>query len=255
MNKCCQSEDFPSVTTTKKGHYGSGKPENGKCCRQGAIIKDSTPHRCWTDVLCRGWWQRSSEMKHKPKGSIQTQCESSAHTRLSFLPERKCSVHKYLEFANWKNLCGFDLGGGRGFFRHCSLRPPPRVICCNVHSRQVKWAEATLNTQGGSVVGGVCSPAALLGHNSHLIVLFSCTPLTRKAPGSWLAAWESCRELPQETCVHVSVFALRVKKCMGTLSVFTVHTCFRLLQAEVCTDERGPTEEKGLMSNVHMHAQ
>lgn len=78
MNACGQSEDFPSVTTTKKKKLGSGQPENSKCRQQGGVIKDSTPHRCWTDVLCRGWWQRSSEMKHKPKGSIQAQCESSA---------------------------------------------------------------------------------------------------------------------------------------------------------------------------------
>lgn len=39
------------------------------------------------------------------------------HTELSFLPERKCSVHKYLEFANWKNLCSFDSGR---FFKHWS---------------------------------------------------------------------------------------------------------------------------------------
>lgn len=122
----------------KKWKLGSGQPENSERRQQGGVIKDNMPHRCWTDVLCWGWWQRSSEMKHKPKGSIPAQGESSAdthtHTHPSFLPERKCSVHKYLEFANWKNLCSFALGG---FFKHSSYRCFffffSRVICCFVH--------------------------------------------------------------------------------------------------------------------------
>lgn len=73
--------------------------------------------KTYTEVLFfRGWWQSSSEMKHKPRGSIHPSVnQQDTHTELSFLPERKCSVHKYLKFANWKNLCSFD---SEGFFKH-----------------------------------------------------------------------------------------------------------------------------------------
>lgn len=66
----------------------------------------------------KGWWQSSSETKRKPRGSIHPRVsQQETHTELSFLPGRKCSVHKYLEFANWKNLCSFNSGR---FFKHCA---------------------------------------------------------------------------------------------------------------------------------------
>lgn len=64
------------------------------------------PGRCTFE----GWLQKWSEMKHKPQGSIYlavSQQEAITHAELSFLSERKCSFHKYLEFANWKNMWGF----------------------------------------------------------------------------------------------------------------------------------------------------
>lgn len=39
--------------------------DHGNVWRGSSVL-----YRCWTDVLFQGWWQRSSEMKHKPRGSI-----------------------------------------------------------------------------------------------------------------------------------------------------------------------------------------
>lgn len=61
-------------------------------------------------------WSISPRDQYQPRVSHQ---QTHTHTHTSFLPERKCSVHKYLEFANWKNLCSFALGG---FFKHSSYR-------------------------------------------------------------------------------------------------------------------------------------
>ena len=231
MNVCGQSEDFPSVATTKnekkkkkEWKFGSGQPENSERCEPGGLIKDSTPHRCWTDVLCWEWWQRSSEMKHKPKGSIQAQCESSAdththtRTRLSSLPERKCSVHKYLEFANWKNLGSFGLGA---FFKHSV----PIDVCFFLELSAALFISARWNGLRLSYTHRVGQ--FWLFYRSFCLAIKAHDPtpshrtLACNAPRPCSQAVCRERSRPLWNGVHV---CSKSYLCVGALAVHTVHT-------------------------------
>lgn len=51
---------------------------------QGSLKKGRFHYRCRTDVLSQGWWQSSSEMEHKPRGSIHPSVsQQQRHTRSS----------------------------------------------------------------------------------------------------------------------------------------------------------------------------
>lgn len=78
-------------------------------------------------------------MKHKPRGSIHprlSQQETHTHRECSFLPERKCSLHKYLEFTNWKNLLCLNSGK---FFKHSARMDSLYLSPSSLVSSEMSW--------------------------------------------------------------------------------------------------------------------